>query len=771
MRTFFFVLIFLASSYGWSQNCNITYQGQILDQMSGLPKCYASIMILESSQGMITDSLGRFEFKNICPGQYHIKVTHVGFTPENLYVDLQENSNQTISLDRNDELLDEILVHGETVESLTKVSNVLSQEKILFEANNNLADLAAVISGVNVVKNGPGVSKPVIHGLYGNRVTILNNGIKQAGQRWGNDHAPEIDLFVADHLAVIKGVAGLEISGGSLGGVLEIHPGPIANDPHLHGDVNYIFQSNGLGHTLNSKIQKGNDIDQWRIVGTAKLIGDAKAPGYFLTNTGRRESNFAGQWNHSMSKKWKINSYYSFFHTDIGILKGSHISNTRDLKSALTVKEPFNNDDNFSYKLESPRQSVNHHLLLLESNHSLSETSQLSLKYAGQLNRRNEFDVRRGGESNTPAVSMSLNSQYLEATLAKDVNVNLSYRAGLQYNYLINKNHNGTTGRLPLIPDYNSQIPGAFLTFQRSYLKSILEFGLRYDLVTQNVRNIERNDIGNLEVYKYNNLAHNFSVAAGVSRDWNTNFTSKLNIGFAQRAPEVNELYSDGVHQGVASYEKGDPDLTAEHSVKAILSNDYTIGRKLFLQTVFYGQYFKDYIYLKPANDTTTIRGTFWKFDYDQTDALLLGADFNFSYTLSHHYKLDFGYAHLYAQDLVNNIPLVFMPSNALTGRLTYTIDDQGVLKNNSVSLGGKYVLERDIIPQVEQEELSPPPPSYVLINISASTSILINKSIINISFKVENLLNTEYRDYLDRLRYFADASGINAVLTLNYKF
>ena len=54
-----------------------------------------------------------------------------------------------------------------------------------------------------MLRNGSGISKPVIHGLFGNRVTILNNGITQSGQQWGNDHAPEIDPFVADHLSCL----------------------------------------------------------------------------------------------------------------------------------------------------------------------------------------------------------------------------------------------------------------------------------------------------------------------------------------------------------------------------------------------------------------------------------------------------------------------------------------------------------------------------------------------------------------------------------------
>jgi iron complex outermembrane receptor protein len=45
--------------------------------------------------------------------------------------------------------------------------------------------------------------------MHSNRVLILNNGIRQEGQQWGSEHAPEIDPFMAQKLTVIKGAAGV----------------------------------------------------------------------------------------------------------------------------------------------------------------------------------------------------------------------------------------------------------------------------------------------------------------------------------------------------------------------------------------------------------------------------------------------------------------------------------------------------------------------------------------------------------------------------------
>src|ERR1700749_1222227 len=80
------------------------------------------------------------------------------------------------------------------------------------------------IAGVNSLQTGPSISKPVIHGVYSNRILILNNGVRQEGQNWGNDHAPEIDPFIATKLSVIKGAASLRYGSDAVGGVVLVDP-------------------------------------------------------------------------------------------------------------------------------------------------------------------------------------------------------------------------------------------------------------------------------------------------------------------------------------------------------------------------------------------------------------------------------------------------------------------------------------------------------------------------------------------------------------------
>ena len=89
------------------------------------------------------------------------------------------------------------------------VADTLGGKKLEEIRGLSLGESLKSIAGVNSLQTGPSISKPVIHGVYSNRILILNNGVRQEGQNWGNDHAPEIDPFIATKLSVIKGPASI----------------------------------------------------------------------------------------------------------------------------------------------------------------------------------------------------------------------------------------------------------------------------------------------------------------------------------------------------------------------------------------------------------------------------------------------------------------------------------------------------------------------------------------------------------------------------------
>jgi len=249
-----------------AQNCNLAISGFVKDVSTGIPISYANIFVKELKSGDITDSLGYFNIKAMCAGKYHISISHIGCETQELYLNVSSDTTINVFLDHNSQLLNEVAIVGQGGKVTTQETQSLNSESIAQNSDKNLATMLENISGVSIIKNGSGIAKPVVHGLYGNRLTILNNGIAQSGQQWGVDHSPEIDPLVANRITVIKGVGALEYQGSSLGSVILVEPKKIAREPHLHGEGRYFFESNGLGNGLNLELQQYRKLLAWRVV-------------------------------------------------------------------------------------------------------------------------------------------------------------------------------------------------------------------------------------------------------------------------------------------------------------------------------------------------------------------------------------------------------------------------------------------------------------------------------------------------------------------------
>ncbi|MDX1408902.1 MAG: TonB-dependent receptor, partial [Saprospiraceae bacterium] len=502
--------ICLCALYGAVAQCDITVSGRVVDQGTGIPLPWSNVLITEKGVGAITDSTGHFSLDGICPGAYHLRVSHVGCKTQEIFVAVRNDTTLTIALAHHLELLDEIVVHGEHGERTTMPSNTIARELISRESMQSLGDLITSVPGVRALQNGAGIAKPMIHGLFGNRVAILNNGIPQAGQQWGNDHAPEIDPFVADHISVIKGVAALEYGSEAMGGAVLVETKEISADPHLHGEVNYAFQSNGRGHALNAMLEKGGDWASWRATATMKTRGDTRTPDYFLNNTGMRESNIALQGEKKIAPAWHATVYYSLFHTQLGILRGAHIGNLIDLDEALQREVPFFTEDTFQTDIDPPRQQVIHHLLKLSARHDIRGQGILSLTYGGQLNQREEFDVRRSGRSDRPALSLDQFQHLWTANYSHDLGNGGLLKGGLLAEIEDNTN-NPETGVLPLIPDYRQFDSGLFALTEKNWGTLAGEIGFRYLHRYLNVVRIAQTTPPTIE--RINHRFHHFAAS------------------------------------------------------------------------------------------------------------------------------------------------------------------------------------------------------------------------------------------------------------------
>ena len=769
---FYCACFFFLSSLVSGQECQIRIDNTITDAFTQAPLPAVHVVIQELRVGAHTDDDGKFLLDDICPGDYHLVVSHVGCEPEELHLHLESDTTLPIVLYHTPISLTDVVVEGQSSRFYNQLSQSVTKQTIEDNVNQNLSMLLENEAGVYSLKNGNGVAKPIIQGMFGNRLNILNNGILQSGQQWGNDHSPEIDPLVANRITIVKGTNALEYGGGNYGAIILVESRKIDSDPHLHGRINYAFETNGRGNNLNIQLQKYNPGFSWRLSGTLKNYGDRKAPDYFLNNTGLRESNAAVEIQKSWRQTTFLDAYASTFNTEIGILRGSHIGNTTDLNSALGRAVPFFTEENFSRDIEAPRQRVGHHLLKLDARHFFEENESVQLIVAAQLNDRKEFDVRRSGRDAIPALSLSQYTISTDIKYKKEWQDHWSLHVGNQ-NFFIDNTNDPETGILPLIPDYFSFRSGVFVTANKYWNATSMNIGARYDYEWQNVPTITNTTPR--RILRYKNNFHNFNATLGFRYTLSDLHELTFNTGYTMRNPGINELYSQGLHQGVSGIEEGDPDLIAEKSIKSTLGYTAQLGSGVSFESIFYYQYVNDYIFLNPQDEVRlTIRGAFPVFKYEQTNAQIYGVDISSQITVLNSLVGQLKFSYIKGEDQELNTPLIYIPPMNAYAALTYRkhipitgakihVDDLEFQWNN------RYVFEQtNYLPG---QDFIPPPSGYNIMGLKVSANLTLPKYKLRIFIKTDNVLNARYRDYLNRLRYFADDTGFSATIGANLKF
>jgi iron complex outermembrane recepter protein len=765
VKPYFFIL-FLLPFYTSAQQCNYTLSGRVLDISTQEPLDYSSVQIEGTTIGAKTNNDGYFEIKNICTGDIHLLITHIGCEAKRLFIQLRKDTSITIYLPHHHSFLHQIVVKGKSI--YAEEGHVISEKELNQQSGNSLANIASSVSGVSVLKTGAGITKPIIHGLYGARIQLINNDITQQSQSWGNDHAPEIDPFASDNIAVIKGVYGIEFGGNTIGGALKMNSEPISDDPHVHGKALYSFATNNQLNVLATRFEKKAKYFKWRVGGAVQQGGDYRTANYFLSNTAFKQASVFVQLEKDWSTKLKSDFHYSYFANSLGILRGAHAGNLTDLENAMGANEPAFTDTKRGFDIEAPRQNVQHHLFKTHFSYQLNKDASLQFIYGWQLNNRKEFDIRRGGRTDVPSLGLTLAAHDAKLFYHK-LNKEKSTKVGVQYQYQNNTN-DALTGILPLQADYQLYDIGFFYirTLQLTK-KTELSVGARQD-----IRNMDARLIRNFNVEKVLVTNYNTTISVGLDYNWTKKTATAFNLSTARRGPEVNELFSNGLHQGVASIEEGNINLKNEWGTKAILTQHLKPSKKLQAEGSLYYQYIHNYIYLQPQDSfRLTIRGAFPLFIYEQTDATIAGFDATVNYHITERLSLLSKWALIHGQDVRNNIPLIYMPSNNLYMAFQYELKDiEGAkmkLSGTTFSINGDYVARQNRL--LASQDFMPAPDAYFLLGARAETNVIVGEQAFYISLQAQNVLNTSYRNYLNRLRYFSDDLGRNITMRILWKF
>jgi iron complex outermembrane receptor protein len=762
-------LLLITYSVSNAQTCHYKISGKVLDAQK-LPIPGVVVLMVKDKTGTATDTSGLFLLEGVCPGKHTLVFEAISYKKTSVPINVAEDKNLLISLSANDSELGEVVVNGEkiAVQDLHTVTSVeLKGVALLQTRGGSLGESLKELPGLNSIQTGPSLSKPVIHGLYSNRVLLINDGVRQEGQQWGSEHAPEIDPFIANKITVVKGAASVRYGSDAIGGVILLSPEDLPTMPGISGDVYLVGASNGQMGAFSGLLQGAFDKKlkglSWRVQGTLKDAGNFHTPHYYLLNTGLREGDFSANLCYKV-KRFDFDLYYSQFNTEVGIYLGAENNSIPDIqKNFLNHTFP----SSFTYNITRSYQTVFHELLRAKATYDLNGKGKIEVTAGRQNDVRKEYDA---DVPNTPAINQYTIPQLTFQLITHTVDAIYTQQArnGFSGNMGVTGATSGDIqgGIRYLLPNFRSYSGGAFAIERYSKGKFTFEAGLRYDYRWMRVyeRVATTQAIYN-ETYQYSNV----SGTVGSTYHYNEHLSASLNTGTAWRAPSINEMYINGIHFSNASYEVGDSSLKSERALNFGLSVNYTSDKLRATVDAYYNS-INNYIFEYPTLKYRVLStGTFPEFDFTQADAIIKGVDAQLQYDFLPRFTFQSKTTIVRGYNETIHNWLFYMPADRFDNGVEFHLPAIGKLQQPYIAVSNLSVLKQTRVPP--NSDFVAPPAGYSIFNVNAGFTVPVKKNSLAVNFAVNNVTNVAYRDYLNNFRYFVDDLGINYILRLKYSF
>ncbi len=771
----------------------ILLKGKVIEKKSGDPLTGVSVYLPDLKTGTVTDKNGFYKIDDLPPSKVLINVSLIGYKMISAYINLDTIDEINFELEESITEMNEIVVTGlshSTERSTTPVPiTTIAPLQLKQIASTNLIDAIATQPGVAQVTTGVGISKPVIRGLGYNRVVVINDGVRQEGQQWGDEHGIEIDENSVYKVEILKGPASLAYGSDALAGVINLFASPTLPSGSIHANVLLNYQTNNglMATSLNAAgNQKGL---VWDLRYSAKMAHAYKNrhDGYVF-NSGFKENSFSAVTG--LNRKWGYSHLiFSKYQILPGIVEGSRDSITGNFTKEVILNDSIvedvlaNNNDFKSYDNFVPYQLINHYKVISNSSFVLGNGN-LKTVIGWQQNQRQEYD--NAFDRNQYGLYLQLN------TINYDLRYNLpeinSWNISAGINGMLQQSTN--KGIEFLIPDYNLFDYGLFGVVQKSFKRLNLSGGIRYDRRNEQGKNLFLDSIGNVvntpdstsvEQFKeFQKYFNGLSGSLGATYQFNETFYTKLNVSRGFRAPNISELASNGIHEGTMNYLIGNQDLKTENSLQTDVAfgiNSEHLSGELSL---FYNS-IDHYIFqqkLPGLDGNDSITDGYVTYKYAAGNAQLGGGELSFDL---HPHPLDW----LHFENTLSYVIAVQrnkqgaekflpqIPAPRMTSELRADFDKAGKILNNVYfRFEVEYTFRQDNVYNAFNTETATP--EYLLLNIGTGADIVHKlRTLFSIYISVSNLTNVAYQNHLSRLKYAPEnyATGRTGVFNMGRNF
>lgn len=739
--------------------------GRVTDAKTGEPLAAVNILVTDTRSGSSTDANGYFSLKNIPAGRHLVELSHVGYgnTAEN--VDITGDVKKDFTLTRSVLENSAVIVTGVTgATQMKKVPfsvSVMRKDDLFQNSSGNIIESLTKIGGVSTLATGPAISKPVIRGLSYNRVLTINDGVRQEGQQWGDEHGIEIDDASVNKIELLKGPASLIYGSDAMAGVVNI----ITNVPvpvnTLKANIGANYQSNNRLRAFNANIGANRNGFNWSLYESYKAAADYnnKYDGAVF-NSKFNENNFGGYAGYN--GRWGYSHLlFSNFDMKAGLVEGERDSQGRFTKVLPGGIDTFATRNDFtSIVPRVPWQHIRHFKLATDNSFRVGR-NKISLNIGYQRNRREEF-----GNADAPDErSLFFDLQTITYAAQFHLAENHNWKTSIGINGMQQTNSN--KGIEQLIPDYHLFDVGVYGYTQKTIKQFTISGGLRFDN-----RHISTGDLLDGSAVKTNAFARSFSNisgSAGITAQVSKALNLKLNISRGFRAPSVPELASNGAHEGTIRYEYGEQNLKSETSWQFDAGMEFSSEHVALNITGFYN-YFNNFIFYRKlqaagGGDSTLIvdGNTVTAFQFNQRVAGMAGMEASLDV---HPHPLD--WLHIlntfsfvsgqFKTPLEGSRYIPFVPATRLQTEVKINFAHTGkYLHDVYLKLEMDNTFSKKNVFTAYNTETATG--GYTLFNagLGANISNAKKQTLFSIAFSAMNIGDLAYQNHLSRLKYAAE--------------
>jgi iron complex outermembrane receptor protein/hemoglobin/transferrin/lactoferrin receptor protein len=783
-----FTLSIHTTAHAQTNNEQKAFEGTVTDA-AGEPLAGVNISFPQLNRGAFTKADGTYAIQNLPTGTYVVSYSFIGFGSKTQRVTIRENETTEVNVSLQEQTLniETLTVTGTAYASdpLTTPADIdiISGDEKFATQQTSLGASLDKLAGVSTISTGSQIGKPVIRGLSGNRVRVLDDGSALDFQQYGVRHGPNIDPFTSERIEVVRGAASVQYGSDALGGAVNVISNSIpnaigqdafvdaqllgeyrANNQEMTGGIHVDGASGGLGFT-GTLIRRsaGNitaaDVPNFQESGVStdpKFTGELDNTDYDQLN-GSVGIGYQGDFG-------KITGEYTRWQNEHNFL----LPNGRGLGQNL---------ENDTYQLRGNFPLGNS--FILKPQFTYFRNLRQSSPGGGNAVPRSELP------DDGPAFLDILLDSYTSKLEVEHPAVGpFAGTIGVEYKYQDQTTRG--TGE-PLVPSGTVSNVSAFV-FEKAELGDFtLSIGTRVDTRTQEAEpnadlNLPDASAGETTDVLEQNYTE-FSGSIGGSYQFTNQFAVAANIGRGFRAPSLFDLHVDGVHGGVAAFQVGDPNLEAERSLNTDLSLRWR-SSKVTAKITGYRNAIENYIFLvntgqfagPNGNGPPILQST-------QGDARLIGFDASMQAQVASWLQIDGTFETVQGENVDDDIEQVdelpLLPATKIAGAIRFIQDDIGPLQNPSLRIGVEHSFEKEAAGRYEPFwQFGPAFPfgrastdAYTLVNASLGFKLGLWSRPISVNLNADNLLDEAYRDFLDTYKGYALNPGRSISMRIKIPF